>query len=118
MKQVRLSYLRFANIVAHAQREVLREFDDPRLRDVPVIAYSIDASIIDSEAGTVAYPPWGEFYFPDGPIILWQYAFEEQPDQENYYRQIKDVLRHEFRHAQGEKHGHEDKQIYATVRRV
>lgn len=101
---MRLPYLRFASIVARAHREVLREFDDPTVAQVPVIPYSVEASVVETETETVYAPSWGDFYLPDGPIVIWQYPFEAMPDQENYYRQIKDVLRHELRHAQGETH--------------
>ena len=101
--RLRLPYLRFANVVARAQREVLR---DPEFAGVstPVIAYSVDASIVDTDARTTLLPPWGEFWPPDGPIVIWQAAWEAMPDKENYYRQIKDVIRHELRHARGDRH--------------
>jgi len=120
---LRIPYLRFANVVARAVREVKREGEFREL-EFSVIAYSVDASIIDTEASTASVPAWGEFWPPDGPIVLYQAAYETMPDQENYYRQIKAVVRHEFRHAieyRGGHVGHDNDPsglIYARVRRV
>ena len=101
---MRLPYLRFANVVARARREVLREFPQPIVREAPVIAYSVEANIMDEAAGIAAVVPWGETWQPKGPVIIWQQPYEEMPDQENYYRQIKAVIRHEFGHLLGDTH--------------
>ena len=97
-------YLVFADLVARAVREVRRERDYP---EVSVIAYSLDADVVDSSIDLHAPVPWGEFHPPIGPIVLWQRPYELMPDQGNYYRQIKAVLRHEFHHAEGD-FGHDD----------
>ena len=94
---MRLPYLRFAEVVARARREVLRTY--PQFASVPVIPYSVDATVVDSEAAITWPASWGEFFLPDGPIIIYQAPYEAMADQENYYRQIKAVLRHEFDHA-------------------
>ena len=98
----RLSYLRFADVVARAHREVLREFPEREARAAHVIAYSVDASMVGENTATI--PPWGETLLPRGPISIWQMAYEMMEDQENYYRQIKDVIRHELRHVLGDRH--------------
>ena len=86
----RLPYLRFDAVMSRARREVLREF--PECARIPVLAGGAEAPSPNA---------WGEFYPPVGPIIIYQLAYETMGDQENYYRQIKDVLRHEYRHAIG-----------------
>lgn len=92
----RLDYPKFAAVVERARREVVR--DNPAWSDIHVYAMSAEA-----KAGELA--PWGEFYLPSGPIVIYQLPYEVMPDQENYYRQIKAVLVHEFQHAEGEMHG-------------
>lgn len=101
----RLTAQRFVAVVARAQREVLREF--PQHRHVPVMPLGLDASVLDSETRLMAPSNWGEYHLAGeyaGYILIWQLAYEDMPDQENYYRQIKDVLRHEYRHVDGERH--------------
>lgn len=92
---------------------MLREFADrPDLVTIPVHAMSMDASMSKGQPnvrawlpdGRVNLDPWGEFYPPDGPIVIWQIGYELMPDQENYYPQIKAVFRHEFGHVLGEEH--------------
>ena len=92
----RLDYPRFANVVERARREVVRT--QPEWAGQKVVAMSAECS-----AGELA--PWGEFYLPVGPIVIYQFPYEVMDDQENYYRQIKAVLVHEFEHAEGEMHG-------------
>ena len=99
---MRLPYWRFANVVEHARREVLRELP-ATCGDVHVYTMSVDFDIPIAE--TSGDLRWGEFYPTKGPIVLYQLPYETMPDQENYYRQIKAVLRHEFEHFLGETHG-------------
>jgi len=97
-----LPYLSFANVVARAEREVRREAEYCDIRRVPIIAYSPAASVVDSETGTVWLPYWAQFVSPNGPVIVWQAAWEtgaEGVDRTTYYRQIKEVIRHELRHV-------------------
>lgn len=91
----RLPYWRFANVVERARREVVRTLPE-HLRDIHVYALSAEAEF---------HERWSEFYPPDGPIIVHQLAFEAMPDRENYYRQIKACLVHEYGHAVGDDHG-------------
>lgn len=94
---MRLTYAEFADEVELADLEVRREFAG--VEHVQVIARSIDATgwgVLSSRL-----PPWGEFYPPHGPIVLWQLAYEYMPDAQNYRKQIREVLRHEYRHAIG-----------------
>jgi len=119
---LRLPYLRFAAVVARARREVLRDPAFADLAAVAVIPYSTDATVVDSSTGLTWMPRWAEFFLPSGPIVLYQAVWETMPDKGNYYRQIKDVLRHEYRHALDagfEIVGHDDDPrgtIYARVR--
>lgn len=87
----RLDYARFANVVARAVREVRREM-------------AVDVSVYPMSAEAGDGRRWGEYVLPNGPVIVWQLPFELMEDEHNYYRQIKDVLRHEFRHALGDRH--------------
>jgi len=89
----RLSYWQFANVVERARREVVRE--NPELAGLHVYAMSAEAGI---------QTKWGEYYLPNGPVVIYQFAYETMPDKENYYRQIKEVIRHEFAHAHGDMH--------------
>jgi len=91
----RLSYRRFDDVVRRAVREVLRH--------APTRWAAIDVSTISAEGPY--RPVWGEFFPPNGPIVLYHIAYELMPDEENYYRQIKAVLVHEFEHSAGEMHG-------------
>lgn len=97
----RLPYWQFANVVERARREMVRELPD--CSDLHVIAMSAEFS--EPAAMTNGEMRWGEFYQPSGPIVIYQLPYEVMPDQENYYRQIKAVLRHECEHARGEDHG-------------
>ena len=101
----RLPYLRFARVVERARREVLREPEYADARDCHVLAMSWEFSVADSETGLLRADPWGECYKPKGPVVIYQAPYELMPDQERYYAQIKDVLRHEFRHYLG-RHDH------------
>ena len=91
--EARLDYPRFAQVVERARREVVREMPDKA--HVHVYAMSAEAGIQSK---------WGEFFLPSGPVVIYQYAYEMMPDPENYYRQIKEVIRHEFAHAAGDMH--------------
>jgi hypothetical protein len=77
--------------VERARREVCRE--RPEWADVLVIPVSPEAD----------YPNrWGETVLGVKRTWIYQMAYETMPDPENYYRQIKAVLRHEFAHAFGD----------------
>lgn len=101
----RLTFPEFSLVVGRAQREVLREF--PQHAKVPVIPLGLEASVLDSSTGLMQEEMWGAFHFGGsyaGCITIWQLPYELMPDPENYYRQIKDVLRHEYGHVDGEVH--------------
>jgi hypothetical protein len=91
----RLNYTRFAAVVERARREVVRTMPD--MAGMHVFAMSAEA--FSPNGGR-----WGEFYHPAGPVVIYQLPYEVMPDQENYYRQIKAVIVHEFEHARGEGH--------------
>jgi hypothetical protein len=101
---MRLSYRRFDAVVERAQREVLRS--------APASWRAIAVRTVSAEGPFNA--TWGEFYPPNGPIVIYQLAYENMPDQENYYRQIKAVLIHEYEHSTGEMHG-EPVRFYAAA---
>lgn len=97
-----MSVLNFAELVEGYRRQVIEEFPEPsraRLRATPCHVIGAEGTTDD---GGVFISRWGEFYLPDGPIVLYHAAFEAMPDIENYHRQVRDVLRHEMRHALGQ----------------
>lgn len=96
---MRLSYERFRSVAERAEREVRKDYPD--CADVNVVTMSAEAMFSGATS-----PAWGEFRLPSGPIVLYQMAYEGMPDQQNYYRQLKAVLRHEFEHARGSRHDH------------
>lgn len=102
---MRLDYRRFDRVVERAQREVLR--------NAPASWHGVAVRTVSAEGPFNA--KWGEFYLPSGPIVLYQRAYEQMPDQENYYRQIKAVLVHEYEHSTGEMHG-EQLPVHAATR--
>ena len=96
--KARLTYRRFDAVVERAQREVLR--------NAPESWRAIAVRTVSAEGPGGGYlHPWGEFYPEHGPIVIYQLPYEQMPDQENYYRQIKAVLVHEYEHSTGEMHG-------------
>ena len=96
----RWSFEEFAEEVERAEAEVRPEFPPNK---VQVIARSVGAV---GWGNGLPYPPWGEFYPPNGPIVLYQWAFENsEPPAEGMEHQVREVLRHELHHFFGMEHG-------------
>jgi hypothetical protein len=77
--------------VQQAAEEVRREFTDPRLNGVTVLA-------LEAYGETAQ---WGSFEPARGIIRIFRPAYDQMPDQENRATQLRAVLRHEFAHVMG-----------------